>query len=339
MRDKVKYILGFDIGGTKIAVCLADMRGKILDSARIKSTGSEPEEVLDKLTVTGKELFKRQGLDISLLRAVGIGAPGPMDIKDGTISPANMPGWYKVPVKTHLENSFGVETFFENDANAAALGEWLFGSGRGVKNMIYLTMSTGIGAGIIGEGHLLRGALGITGECGHVVIDVNGPPCKCGLQGCYEAFCGGRAIADRIRREIREGKIETKILEFAGGDFEKIDMVILEQAVRANDEYAVTLWDEMCQRNAQAMGGFLNIFNPEKLVLGTIAWASGNLFMEPLMKYICDYTWPEILEACDICVCGLGREIGEYSGISVALYSLYENGEWELPWDKQEEKN
>jgi glucokinase len=335
MKDKVEYILGFDVGGTKIAVCLSDQTGKIIDSARIKSAGTSPDEVLDKLAETGKELFKRQNLDIASLKALGIGAPGPMDIKAGTISPANMPGWNKVPIKSYLENSFGVTAFFENDANAAALAEWLFGAGRGVKNMIYLTMSTGIGAGIIAEGHLLRGALGITGECGHVVIDVNGPPCKCGLRGCYEAFCGGRAIADRIRKEISADNIKTKILDFAEGNPENIDMLALEKAVRANDDYAVDLWDEMCQRNAQAMGGFLNIFNPEKLVLGTIAWAAGDLFMEPLMRYICDYTWPEILEACDICVCGLGREIGEYSGAAVALYSLYEQGKWQLPWEKQ----
>jgi len=331
MNDNLEYILGFDIGGTKVAVCLANINGEIIDSERINTVNSTPDEVLEKLTSTAISLFEKTNLNIKSLLAVGIGAPGPMNLKDGSISPANMPGWNNVPIKALIQKTFKVDTFFENDANAAALAEWIFGAGKGVNNMIYLTMSTGIGAGIITEGRLLRGALGIAGECGHLVIDVNGPNCNCGLKGCYESFCGGRAIANRIRRDITQEKTQSIIYELVNGEISKIDMRILEKAVRMNDPYSVDIWDEMCQRNAQAMGGLLNIFNPEKLVLGTIAWAAGDLFMEPLRKYICDYTWPDILDACDITVCGLGREIGEYSAVAVALYSLYEQNRWQFP--------
>ena len=333
MNNKEKYILGFDIGGTKIAVCLGNEKGEIISSERIPSIGIPPDEVLQKIAKTGEVLLKNANLQKRDLDAIGLGAPGPMDIQAGTISPANMKNWKNVPIKSFLENYFQIDTYFDNDANAAALAEWLFGAGSGVDNMIYLTMSTGIGAGIIAEGHLLRGASGIAGECGHVIIEINGPKCNCGQNGCYEAFCGGRAIAQRMQKELKNQK-DHPIITFAGGDIQKIDMICLEKAVRAKNQYALDLWDEMCLRNAQAMGMFLNIFNPEKLVLGTLAWATGDLFMKPVLKYLPQFAWEQMYADCKVEVCGLGREIGEYSGIATALYSLYEAGKWNLPWQK-----
>jgi glucokinase len=333
MKKNEKKILGFDIGGTKIAVCLGDGTGKIINSERISSIGISPEEVLEKIAKTGDKLLEGAGIDKSSLDGIGLGAPGPMDIQAGTISPANMKGWRDVPIKSFLENYFQIETYFDNDANAAALAEWLFGAGSGVDNMIYLTMSTGIGAGIIADGHLLRGASGIAGECGHVIIELDGPECNCGQHGCYEAFCGGRAIAQRMQKELQNDN-DHPIVKFAGGDISKIDMICLEKAVRSGNKYALDLWDEMCVRNAQAMGMFLNIFNPEKLVLGTLAWATGDLFMEPVLKYLPRFCWKQMHDDCKVEVCGLGREIGEYSGISTALYALYEAGKWNLPWQQ-----
>ena len=333
MSNKEKHILGFDIGGTKIAVCLGNEKGEIISSERISSIGMPPDKVLQKIAKTGEILLKNANLQKSDLDAIGLGAPGPMDIQAGTISPANMKNWKNIPIKSFLENYYQIDTYFDNDANAAALAEWLFGAGSGVDNMIYLTMSTGIGAGIIAEGHLLRGASGIAGECGHVIIELNGPKCNCGQNGCYEAFCGGRAIAQRMQKELKD-QLDHPIIGFAGGNIEKVDMICLEKAVRAKNQYALDLWDEMCLRNAQAMGMFLNIFNPEKLVLGTLAWATGDLFMEPVLKYLPQFAWKQMHSDCKVEVCGLGREIGEYSGIATALYSLYEAGKWNLPWQK-----
>lgn len=332
MADK-KYILGFDIGGTKIAACLGTDKGELLGHKRINNKDRSPDAVLPEMVEAGTQLIKNAGLGMNDLSAIGMGAPGPMDIPAGTISPTNMKKWNDVPVKSYIADHFKVETYFDNDANAGALAEWIFGSGQGVDNMLYLTLSTGIGGGIIANGHLVQGHTFLAGECGHITLDLNGPECNCGMRGCYEAFCGGKALAQRMQKELA-GQPNHKIIQYAGGKLENVDLVALEKAVKDGDEYAVALWDEMCLRNAQAIGIYLNVFNPAKIVLGTLAWAAGDLFMDPVRKYLPAYCWKQTLEACELTVSALGREIGEYSGIAIALNSLYEQGRWQLPWKK-----
>lgn len=327
-------LLGFDIGGTKIAVCLANSDGTILGSKRLKNENKESDKALEEMLEAGYELLDENKIEKKYLRAIGIGSPAPMDIPNGLITgPPNMPKWKNVPVRDYIEKHFNIETFFDNDANAGALAEWIFGAGKGCSDMIYITLSTGIGGGIIANGHLLHGKDFIAGEIGHTVIDINGPKCNCGLNGCYEAFCGGRAVAERLKKELADKK-DSEIVKQAGS-IENIDLIALENACKENDEYALSVWDEMCRRNAQAAGMLINILNPERIVLGTLAWAAGDLFMEPFMEHLSKYCWKEMLNGCKISTSALGREIGEYSGIAIALNSLYEEGEWHLPWQQK----
>lgn len=325
-------VMGFDIGGTKIAICLAMSDGKILGSSRVVSKGRTPNEVMPELVLAGKKLLAEAGLSHTELRAIGIGSPSPMDFKKGIIlGPHNMNGWDYVPVRDYLGKEFGVDAFFDNDANGAGAAEWIFGAGYGQNDMIYLTMSTGIGGGIIVNGRLLRGASFYGGEVGHMVIDVNGPTCNCGLKGCYEAFCGGLAIAQRLQKELAD-KPDSAIVKAAGGKAENINMQALEIAVRENDPYACSVWNDMIERNAQAIGMFMNIFNPSVIALGTIAVTTGDLFMKPLLERLPTYAWPQMLEVCKVVPSALGRTIGEYSGAAIALNALLEQGEWTLPW-------
>lgn len=319
-------VIGIDIGGTKIAVSLGTEDGRILRSRRLDNKNTSPDEMLPKLTLTARELLSEEGLSASDVEAVGIGSPSPIDIPNGLITgPHNLREWVNVPIRDYVAGELGVDVFFENDANAGALAEWMFGAGKNVSNMIYLTMSTGIGGGIIANGRLLQGASYFAGEVGHMSLDINGLVCECGMKGCYEAFCGGRAVAKRMRRELAD-KPEHKIIELAGGDIEKVDMLALERAVRVGDEYAVELWDEICLRNAQAMGSLINVFNPDRIVLGTIAVASGDLFMKPLLEKLPDFCWKEPLASCQLALSSLGKRIAEYSGICVALNGLRERG-------------
>ncbi len=213
---------------------------------------------------------------------------------------------------------------FENDANCGALAEWFFGAAKGCTDVIYLTMSTGIGGGIIAGGKLIRGGNSLSaGEIGHICLDLNGRRCNCGQYGCYESFCGGRAAADRMREELSD-KPDSRIMQLAGGDPEKIDMRTLEQAVREGDAYALRLWDEMALRNAQAIGLFINTFNPQKIVMGTLAWAVGELYTDPIMKYLPRFCWPQMRRDCEIVCSALRREIGSYAGIAAAKNYLLE---------------
>jgi len=329
--DKAFPVLGFDIGGTKVAICVAMSDGKILASGRVDNKERPPEAVLPELVATGERLIAEAGLTKKDIVALGIGSPAPHDIPRGLITaPTNMKSWVNVPIRDFLAENFQTEAYMENDANAGALAEWFFGAGKKCRNMLYLTMSTGIGGGIITNGHLVQGHDYYAGECGHIVLDLNGPLCNCGMRGCYEAFCGGRALANRMQRELAN-QPNSAVVRHAGGKVENIDMVALVEAVKEGDAYACKLWDEMCLRNSQAIGLFINTFNPDMIVLGTIAWAAGELFMKPVLERLPQFCWETPRRGCQVMPSVLQRHIGEYAGVSVALNALFEQGRFQ-PW-------
>ena len=322
-----KYLLGFDIGGTKIGIGLGTVDGKILQSERVDNKNTDPDKILPLLAEIAKKQIAAENITGRDVLAFGISTPSPADIPNGIITtPPNNPYWRNVPIKSYLENALQIKGCFENDANCAALAEWYFGAGKGCKDMIYLTMSTGIGAGIIAGGKLIQGTGFLAGEIGHAVLVPHGRLCNCGLKGCWEAYCGGRAIAQRMQQELA-GAGDHIMLKYAkDGLLENLDMLSLENAARDGVEYAVKIWEEMCLRDAQAFGMLMNIFNPEKIVLGTIAYAAGDFFMEPVKKYLPDFAWKETLEACEVVPSQLKREIGSYAGLAGALYELKQQG-------------
>ena len=193
--NKAFPVLGFDIGGTKIAICLAMSDGTIIATGRVDNKMKTPDEVLPQAVAEGERILASAGISKQELRAIGISSPSPMDFDKGLIcNPCNLNGWIDVPIRDYLGKAFETEAFFDNDANGAGLAEWFFGAGKGTQNMIYLTMSTGIGGGIVTNDTLVRGTGFYGGEVGHVVIEANdGRLCGCGHHGCYEAYCGGRS--------------------------------------------------------------------------------------------------------------------------------------------------
>ena len=322
-----KYLIGFDIGGTKIGIGLGTTNGMIVQSDRLDNKNTDPAVILPRLAAIAQELMAKENITGKDVLAFGISTPSPADIPNGIITtPPNNPYWRNVPIKSYLENALQIRGCFENDANCGALAEWLFGAGKGCKDMIYLTMSTGIGAGIIAGGKLVQGTTFLAGEIGHSVLVPYGRQCNCGLKGCWEAYCGGRAIAQRMQEELA-GQTGHAMLKYAkDGLLENLDMLSLENAARDGVGYAVKLWDEMCLRDAQMFGMLMNIFNPEKIVLGTIAYAAGDFFMEPVKKYLPDFAWKETLEACEVVPSLLKRDIGSYAGLAGALYELKQTG-------------
>ncbi len=330
--QKVITVLGYDIGGTKIAASLGQSDGKMLASRRIDNLDTRPEDILPQLAQAARDMVAEAGITMEDVAAVGIDSPSPADIPNGIIiQPPNNKYWRNVHIKDYLHKELGREVFFDNDANAAALAEWIFGAGKGTTDMIYLTMSTGIGGGIIANEALIQGASYYAGEVGHMSLDPNGRTCNCGMKGCYEAYCGGRALALRMQSELAD-KPDSEVVKQAGGNIEDVDMLALEKAIIAGDKYAIDLWDEVTTRHAQALGAFLNIFNPQKIVLGTLAWAMGDLFMKPILEKMEPYCWKETRDACEIVTSGLRRDIGAYAPLAVALYCLHQEGRFEFPW-------
>lgn len=322
----MKYLLGIDIGGTKIGIGLGSESGKIFGSRYRDNRDSDPAEILPWIVEEAHNLTKEAGIKVCDVSAFGISAPFPADAARGIMTrPTNQPKWRNVPILDYLKDNLKIDGCFENDANCAALAEWFFGAGRGFSNFIYLTMSTGIGGGIIAENRLVRGGAALSaGELGHICIELNGRACSCGMHGCYEAYCGGKAIAKRMAEELAD-QPDSLIMKLAA-EPGKPDMRTLEAAVRANDHYAVNLWQEMSLRNAQAIGMFINIFNPQRIILGTLAWAVGDLYMEPVLKELPRFCWEEPRKACEIVTSELKRDISSYAGIAAALNLLKEKG-------------
>lgn len=324
-------LLGFDIGGTKLGIGLGDSDGKLLGTSRRDNRNTDPAEVLPWMVAESKRLVAEAGLTMDKIDAFGISAPFPADAARGIMTkPTNNPLWRNVPILEYLKKELGIPGCFENDANCGALAEWFFGAGKGCKDFIYLTLSSGIGGGIIAAGNLVRGGRALSaGELGHICLQLDGRNCSCGMKGCYEAYCGGVALAQRMREEIAEHP-DSLLNKLCGGDKSKLDMHLLEEAYRAGDAYAAELWEEMSLRNAQAFGLFINSFNPEKLVLGTLAWAIGDIYIDPILKHLDKFCWKEPKEACRIVCSGLKREIGSYAGIAAAMNYLKEMGKLEI---------
>lgn len=314
--------LGIDIGGTKISVCVGNSEGKLLVAQRFaitKATSSYPAS-LAKILKLSHSVIQKAGTSLDKIAAVGLAAPGSMDKKRSLlIAPTNLKSWGTVPIAADLKQHLGKPVRMLNDANACALAEQKFGSAKGVKNLIYLTNSTGMGGGIILNNQVIEGPNGTAGEVGHCVLNPDGPLCNCGLHGCFEAYCGGLSVARRVQAKLRAEKIKTRILEHAEGDIDKIAMPAILAALRENDIFAQQIWDEYIMRFAQGIGVLMMALNPEMVILGTIAIHAGDLLMQPLRQQLPRFVWPKPLESCHLTVSRLGSQIGDYSALAAAL--------------------
>lgn len=320
----MKHILGYDIGGTKVAVSLGDEEGRILASTRLPSGATRAyRDVFPEMVDAGKQVIEEAGFSIGDVDACGVCAPGPLDVPNGRMLKSPNMQWDDVPIRDDLADVFGKNVHFDNDANGGGLAEYYFGAGRGAENLVYLTMSTGIGGGVINHGQLLQGGGGNAGELGHVILDVNGPRCGCGMNGCFEAFCGGRAVQERLQRMMRSEPCQALLdIPEVAGKIENLDYITLRKGVEAKIPEALEIWDEICLRIAQGIGIQIMTFDPDVVVLGTLAMYSGDLLLDPVRHYVPRFAWKKMLDHCQIKVTALGKSIGELAGISVGLYGL-----------------
>lgn len=315
------YLLGLDIGGTKTSICVATPQGEVLASRRMPTEPARgPAAWRPRMQELAGQVLQQAGLRVDQIDAVGIASPGPMSVARGLmLAPPNMRGWIDVPVKAWVEESFGRPTYINNDANACAQAEWLYGAGAGLQSMVYLTMSTGIGGGVITHGRILQGVSDMAGEIGHFVLDINGPPCPCGQRGCFEMYCGGMNVANRLRERIVREHIKTAILDEAGGQPERIEFRSFANAARAGDAFARQEFDQFLERLAQGFGIILMTLNPEALILGTIAIHHGDLILDQVRQRLPRYAWRYATEPCRILPSALEGRIGDLSAIAVAV--------------------
>ena len=266
-----EYFIGVDIGGTKVAAGLVDSAGEITHQMRIPMVATDAIAGLAAVTSAIDSVRAATSLNPELhclIAAIGICAPGPLNPQTGVvINPPNLPGWRNFPLAAEISKAYSLPVRVDNDGNAAALAEALWGAGRGYRNVFCATIGTGIGTGIVFDGRIYHGRTGAAGEGGHVSIDYRGPRCGCGKRGCIEALASGPAIARRASEQIAAGR-PSSILERAEGHLGRITSEMVAQAYLAGDALAKEVLRETAMFLAVWLGNIVDLLEPDVMILG-----------------------------------------------------------------------
>lgn len=316
-------ILGIDLGGTKILTAVASATGKLLASEQVITPAEQgPETVIEAIVAAADRTLGQAGIAAAQLSAVGVGAAGISNPDTGVIfSSPNLPGWQDVPLRDIIERRLGIKTYLGNDANAAALGELYFGAGRGARHLIYVTVSTGIGGGIIIDGKLYTGTGGTAGEVGHMTIADNGPLCTCGNTGCWEVLASGTALAKEAQRRLKEGA-KTSILEQAGGDIKQITAQVIHAAAQEGDVLAGELIAQTGYYVGVGLVNLVNIFNPELIIIGGGLSRMGDRLLKPAIKVVAERAFKPAYQAVRFTTAQLEGNSGVLGAVALALQEM-----------------
>lgn len=320
-------LLGIDIGGSKRVLAVGNHSAGAFMRRRqpMRFSGDWRADLHIVIGEVRQLLCEAEGAGQGPLEAIGVAAPGPVERRSGVLrNPPNLPGWQDVPLADVLQQEFGVPVRVENDANAGALAEHRFGAGRGCRDLVYLTMSTGVGGGVISGGRLVTGANGFAGELGHIPIVRGGRRCHCGLRDCLEAYVGGQAWATQLRRRV---PATSGIVELVDGDRSRIGPESLLAAARAGDRFALEELGRWLDHLALGIVPIVMAFDPERIVLGTIAVAAGDaLCFAPLRERVVARLWAGQAERLAIVPAFLGDALPEHAALAVAG-ALVDSGE------------
>jgi glucokinase-like ROK family protein len=310
-------IIGIDLGATHLRLVLTDFSAHVLEEFEVPlSVVDGPVSCLGLLDQQFTEMLRRMGLDANRITAIGMGVPGPVEITKGMVSnPPIMPGWDGYPIQTHLKDLWHIPLSLGNDAELGALGEWAYGAGRGENNLAYIKVGTGVGAGLLLNGCIYRGATGTAGEIGHVTIQDNGPLCTCGNYGCLEAMAGGLAIARKAREAIEQGR-RTQLSTIQP---EKILAVDVAQAAQRGDLVAQQIITDSGRYLGIAIASLVNIFNPGLVVIGGGVSQLGDLLLEPIRKTVLERSLPSAAKAVRITSAVLGKRASSMGAVVQAI--------------------
>jgi len=283
-----KYSIGVDLGGTNIVSAIVNYQGKIVNRLKVPTLAERGKETtIKRIMETIHENIVQSTIAPGDIIGIGIGAPGPLDVKRGIINFApNLPGWRDVPLRKILEDEFNMKVVLENDANSAAWGERCFGAGQGVNNLVCFTLGTGIGGGIIINGKIYHGNNYGAAELGHMTVNKDGPRCNCGNYGCLEAYSSATGIKNRIKNRIKEG-IKSEFLNFEEDKlFESLRLKSIFEAARKGDRLTKSVVEEAISYLGIAIANIANILNPEMVVLVGGITNEGNKLLIPLRREV-----------------------------------------------------
>jgi glucokinase len=320
------FDIGVDIGGTNIKVGVVDGKGRVV-ARRLLPTKAKagPIPAMERVADTAAALRKRRKV-----RSLGVGLPGLVDHVHGIVRvPPNLPGWNGTPIKEILERLTGLPVACANDVNAMTMGEWVFGAGKGCRDLVCVTLGTGVGGGIISDGRLLLGANHAAGEVGHTVIVHNGLPCLCGSRGCLERYIGAAYFVDRARKRVRAQLKRLKdhrnqtalfggmkhdgpseILELAGGDYGRITPREIGKAARSGDKLALELVTEFGDFLGTGLANAVQLVDPERIVIGGGVSRMGAPLMRAVRKAVYCRVPAFPGRKLDIVLAALGNDAG-----------------------------
>lgn len=322
-EDHDDLILGIDLGGSKILAAVVNHRGRVVSSHESVTPAAKGREAVIQCIVDSTRAALEQAyVAASEISAVGIGAAGISNPEAGILfTSPHLPGWRNVLLRDIIQDRLGQKTFLINDADAAALGEFYFGAARDTRHFIYLTISTGIGGGIVIDGKIYTGAIGIAGEVGHMTIDDNGPVCNCGNRGCWETLASGTALTREARLRISKG-VKTSILEYAEGNIENVTPQAIHRAAEEGDKLAKELIARIGYYVGVGLANLIDIFNPELIVIGGGLSNLGDMLLEPAFKTAEKRAYKEAFQAVRFASAELGRNSGVIGAATFALREM-----------------
>lgn len=285
----MNYFVGIDIGGTNVEIGILNAQGDILGKESIKTESKKgAEDTFNRIWNKTKELAEKLKIKVEGIEAIGLGIPGPV-VNNSVVKIAANFSWNNdFPAKDLMEKVTGKPVKVGNDVKVIALGETLFGAGKGYKNSITIPIGTGIAAGIIIDGKILEGAGGAAGEFGHVVVNKEGYKCGCGLTGCLETYCSATGIVREGRRRLELDK-NNALYEVIGGDLEKLEAKHIFDLAKKGDKFSSEIVNFFCEKLAEGVGMLLNIINPEIIIFTGGVARAGEIITDGVKKYLPKY--------------------------------------------------
>ena len=307
-----KYVVGVDLGGTKIYTALVDLEGNIIKEKTVETLAHEGEQaVMGRIVDTINYVI--DGTDKDLIKSIGIGSPGPLDVKNGIIiENSNLPFKNFAIVKT-IKETYDLPTYLDNDANVATLGEFMFGAGKGTENMVFITASTGIGGGAVLNGKLFRGSTGNALEVGHMTVATEGPRCGCGNLGCAEALGSGTAIGKRAKEAVLSNVVTSL------KNYENVTAKEVFKEAANGDRVAKNILETSLNYLGIAVANTITNFDPEKVVIGGGVINGGSIVLDTIRRVVGERALKTFVDSCTVEKAVLGGKAGVLGAAALAI--------------------
>lgn len=307
-----KYVVGVDLGGTKIYTALVDLDGNIIKEKTVETLAHEGEQAVMGRIIDTID-YVTEGTDKNLIKSIGIGSPGPLDVKNGIIiENSNLPFKNFAIVET-IKEKYDLPTYLDNDANVATLGEFMFGAGKGTENMVFITASTGIGGGAVLNGKLFRGATGNALEVGHMTVSTEGPRCGCGNLGCAEALGSGTAIGKRAKEAVSTN-VTTSLK-----NYDNVTAKEVFKEAANGDRVAKNILNTSLTYLGIAVANTITNFDPEKVVVGGGVVNGGDIVIDTIRNVVEERCMAAFVENCTIEKAVLGGKAGVLGAAALAI--------------------